>query len=240
MPPVFGPASPASRRLWSCTGSMVSVPLTVGEREQRKLLALHELLDEDLASRVAERSVAQHVVDRARGPARCVSHTMTPLPAASPVALMTTGAPSSATARRAVSTSVWCDARAVGTPASSHQRPSRIASTSRCARRRAEGPNVGDPARARSASTSPAASGASGPTTTRSTRSASASVDDARHVGRSARARNARAPRCPGCPVQRGARELGRHASASRRGRARDRPRRRSVPSHAAFTSQTS
>ena len=55
MPPVFGPRSPSSSRLWSCAGRQRDDPLAVGEREDRELFALHELLDEHVVAGVAER-----------------------------------------------------------------------------------------------------------------------------------------------------------------------------------------
>ena len=46
--------------------------LAICDREERELLALHELLDQDLAASVAEDPIAQHCIDRALGLGRAL------------------------------------------------------------------------------------------------------------------------------------------------------------------------
>ena len=59
MPPVFGPASPSSARLKSWAGSSGSDGRAVGDREQRDLRAVEELLDDDP---LGDRRVRQRLV----------------------------------------------------------------------------------------------------------------------------------------------------------------------------------
>ena len=87
MPPVFGPASPSKIRLKSCAGCR-GRRCAVGDREQRHLGAVEELLDHDPLA----------LAQRAPGPASRSSVTTTPLPAASPSSFTTYGAPNSSSA----------------------------------------------------------------------------------------------------------------------------------------------
>ena len=103
-----------------------------------------------------------------------VMATTTPLPAASPDALITTGAPNSRAAAFAEATAVCIDARAVGTPASRMTALANAFDVSSCAAA-AVGPKTAMP-RAAHSSASPAARGASGPTITASTASVVASA----------------------------------------------------------------
>ena len=91
MPPVFGPVSPSPRRLWSRASGRARAALAVAQGDEARLRAVQPLLDDHDAARVRRAS--------RRSPARRdsrSSHTVTPLPAASPSALTTTPRPSSA------------------------------------------------------------------------------------------------------------------------------------------------
>jgi exodeoxyribonuclease VII large subunit len=92
--------------------------------------------------------------------------TTTPLPAASPSAFTTIGAPRRRTNSRAAAASVNRSHSAVGMPAASHTSLQKLLLPSRRAAA-AEGPQQAIPA-SPSASASPSTSGASGPGTTRS------------------------------------------------------------------------
>src|SRR5687768_14861522 len=96
-----------------------------------------------------------------------VLQTITPLPAASPDALTTTGAPKRRAAAFAPATLVWTSARAVGMPSSRSSCLANAFEVSISAAARV-GPKIGSPV-ARKRSTIPASSGASGPTMVRST-----------------------------------------------------------------------
>ena len=97
-----------------------------------------------------------------------VSHTTAPLPAASPEAFTTTGAPRSRTYDSASAASLKVRCAAVGTPASTISSLAKaLLASIRAAS--AEGPNTATPC-FRKRSAIPAASGASGPTTARSMR----------------------------------------------------------------------
>ena len=96
MPPVFGPVSPSPTRLWSCARAEREHVLAVDQREQARLLALQALLDHDRAAGRAEGAAER--LRRARASASStVAATVTPLPAASPSALITIGAPAART-----------------------------------------------------------------------------------------------------------------------------------------------
>ena len=103
---MFGPASPSPMPLEVLRGAERDTRAPVAEREQRHLVALEQLLDHDLAAEGRRRRAAR------RRPRRCVRHTNTPLPAASPSALTTHGASRDRTAsprsarRRAAITSL--------------------------------------------------------------------------------------------------------------------------------------
>ena len=101
MPPVFGPRSPSNARLWSCAVPIARQILAVRQHEEARLLAVHELLDDDPRARALRE-------DRVERRLRLgdVAATVTPLPAASPSALTTIGAPWAATQARAASGSV--------------------------------------------------------------------------------------------------------------------------------------
>ena len=91
MPPVFGPLSPSNARLWSCadaSGSAVS-PSHSAKNEASSPARNSSMTTS--APAVAQ-AAAEHHVDRGFGLGD-VSATITPLPAASPSALTTIGAP---------------------------------------------------------------------------------------------------------------------------------------------------
>ena len=94
------------------------------------------------------------------------SVTMTPLPEASPSALITYGAPYWSRVAATSASSVRRTARPVGTPARCITSFANVFEPSSCAAA-FDGPNTGTPS-ARTASATPATSGASGPITTRS------------------------------------------------------------------------
>ena len=148
----------------------------VAQRDQRRLLALEPLLDDDAdADARALRIVAGKGVERlVRLQA---SQTVTPFPAARPSALTTTPSPPArelvrerARRRHAVSNARPSAIRTPAAAAISWQNA--LLDSMRAAA--AVGPNDGDPA-ASSASATPAASGASGPMTASSTASRRAS-----------------------------------------------------------------
>ena len=92
MPPVFGPLSPSPTRLWSCAERERNRSLAVAEREERGFLAVEEFLDHDFPRRLARgrRRTSCRWRLRLLRPSRA---TTTPLPAASPSAFTTIGAP---------------------------------------------------------------------------------------------------------------------------------------------------
>ena len=96
MPPVLGPVSPSKARLWSCAAASGRAVRAVDQREEAGFLARQKILDHDLGPGRAEPSLAERGVDR-RVRLGEVAATTTPLPAASPSALTTTGAPCAAT-----------------------------------------------------------------------------------------------------------------------------------------------
>ena len=65
MPPVFGPWSPSSRRLWSCALGITAIRCAVAEGQYRELLAFQPLLDHQLAAGRAEHAAAQQFVHQA-------------------------------------------------------------------------------------------------------------------------------------------------------------------------------
>ncbi len=100
MPPVFGPRSPSSSRLWSCA---VANGSAVRPSQIRKKLASSPSRKPSMTRRAPVDVGRQPAVDRAMRLARIVATTTTPLPAASPSALTTTGTPG----RAASSASTW-------------------------------------------------------------------------------------------------------------------------------------
>ena len=84
MPPVFGPLSPSSRRLWSCAGGKRDHALAVGEHEQRQLFALHEFFDEHGVAGVAERALLEHRGRRVVGFVDACAQMITPFPGGEP------------------------------------------------------------------------------------------------------------------------------------------------------------
>ena len=91
MPPVFGPLSPSTDALVVLRRGERDRGLAVAQREERRLLADEKLLDHHLGAGLAQ-AAAEHHVDRGFGLGD-VSAMITPLPAASPSALMTIGVP---------------------------------------------------------------------------------------------------------------------------------------------------
>ena len=85
MPPVFGPASPSSSALEVLRAGQRERADAVAEGEDRDLLALQQLLDDE---RVAEGSGG---LERGVELASASRQTKTPLPAARPSALTTHG-----------------------------------------------------------------------------------------------------------------------------------------------------
>ena len=166
MPPVFGPWSPSPRRLWSCDDASAStwapsaITMKLASSPSRKSSittrapASPTALPESIAS-IAACASATSVA------------TTTPLPAASPSALTTIGAPRPSTQACAAAASVNVRCSAVGMSCRSMKALAKSLELSSCAASRV-GPKMRSPA-ARNASTIPAASGASGPTTVRPT-----------------------------------------------------------------------
>src|SRR5579883_2031069 len=173
MPPVLGPRSPSSSRLWSCAGRNGSQP-SPSVRKSNETSSPSMCSSTRISAPAAPNTRWVSMASIAASASASVPATVTPLPAASPEALITTGAPSSRAARRASSARVCRSARAVGTPA---LRISSLANTFELstAAAAAVGPKIGS-RRARNRSTMPRASGASGPTIVRSGRSDSASA----------------------------------------------------------------
>ena len=107
MPPVFGPVSPSPTRLKSCAGASGTARVAVADREHRQLGAGHALLDDDRATRVAERLARQLGPHVGLGLGEVDSVTRTPLPGGQAVGLDDVRRrPASRGRRRAGSTSV--------------------------------------------------------------------------------------------------------------------------------------
>ena len=132
-----------------------------------------------------------------------VMATVTPLPAASPSALTTIGAPVRAMWARAAAASVKRAQAAVGAPTASQISLVNAFDASSIAAAR-EGPKTRIPA-SRSASATPAASGASGPMTTRSIACSSQNAATAcpSRIARSAQRAMAAMPALPGATISR-------------------------------------
>jgi hypothetical protein len=67
MPPVLGPWSPRQQALVVLRGQQGQGVRAVGDHEQRQLLPGHELLDQHLGARLAQRAVVHDVADGALG-----------------------------------------------------------------------------------------------------------------------------------------------------------------------------
>ncbi len=92
MPPVLGPRSPARSRLWSCAGT----------RESTRSPSVRASTDTSSPSMnsststwwpLSPKALPSSIDSMASSASARVSQTITPLPAASPEALITTGAP---------------------------------------------------------------------------------------------------------------------------------------------------
>ena len=70
MPPVLAPVSPSPTRLKSWAGTSGDGARPVAEHEQRALLAVEPLLDDDRRARVAEGVAAQLVAHVGAAPRR--------------------------------------------------------------------------------------------------------------------------------------------------------------------------
>ena len=166
MPPVFGPASPSRRRLWSCDDASASTwrPSTITMK-----LASSPARKSSMTTRAPAAPIVlpTSIASTAASASSRVVATTTPLPAASPSALTTIGAPRSAMYACAACASVKVLYCAVGRPWRAMNAFAKSFELSSCAAA-CVGPKMRRPA-ARNASTMPAASGASGPTTVRPT-----------------------------------------------------------------------
>src|SRR6056297_1742813 len=159
MPPVFGPVSPSPARLWSCA---VPIGRTSVPSQSTKNDASSPLMTSSITtSAPAPPKAPPNMSSMAASASATVSATITPLPAASPSALTTMGAPCARTWSFAGPAAVNRAQAAVGAPAASQIALVKCfeASSSAAA---CEGPNTKRPA-SRSRSLTPAASGASGP-----------------------------------------------------------------------------
>src|SRR3954462_6088159 len=159
MPPVLGPASPASRRFKSCAGGGgdTVLPSVTANR------------DTSGPSRYSSTSTAPPASSTLWPWATAASRsvvTTTPLPAASPSSLTTYGAPASSSAVSSSAGPPTGQERAVGTPAAAMTCLAKDLLPSSWAAS-AEGPKQAIPA-SRTVSAAPATSGTSGPTTTSS------------------------------------------------------------------------
>ena len=192
------------------------------EHEEARLLAGEALLDHDRGAGRAVRAGEARRRPRPSPPST-VAATVTPLPAASPSALTTIGAPSrphvGASPPR-VGEAPVARGRDAGLGA---ERPWCSAlEPSSCAAARAR-PEGGDARRRRDRRRCPATSGASGPTTTRSIAVRPAEGDDRRVIGEIDARRARRARRCRDCRARRRAASGAATARASRRAHARAR-----------------
>ena len=175
MPPVFGPRSPSNDAL---------VVLRGGERHGARRRRTRRgsspprrastLLEDDGGAGVAELALAHRCGRWPRRPRRPCPATTTPLPAASPSALTTRGAPAARTWRSAASASSKTanggGRDAVALAEALHEGLGAL--EARGGPRGAEG---ADASRLRARRPGPSVSGSSGPTTTRSARSSTAS-----------------------------------------------------------------
>ena len=164
MPPVLGPASPSKIRLWSW---LVASGRTFLPSTMTMKLASSPAMKSSIKTRApgVPGAVSENMWSMARCASASVVATTTPLPAASPSALMTIGAPLRSRQACAASASVKVSEAAVGIWCRAMKRLAKSLELSSCAAARV-GPKIFSPW-ARKRSTMPAASGASGPTTVR-------------------------------------------------------------------------
>ena len=178
MPPVFGPSSPSRTRLWSCaTGRPIARrPSQTAKNDASAPVRCSSMTTHRPASPNRRSSIASRTACSA---ADRSGATVTPFPAASPSALMTTGNPNSppATVASASSARRQTRKRAVGTACRAMNALAKALLDSSLAANRL-GPNRRRP-RASNRSPTPRASGSSGPTTVRSTASDSANASKA-------------------------------------------------------------
>src|SRR5918993_2555879 len=212
MPPVLGPPSPSSRRLWSCAGTRGStvVPSVIANS------------DTSGPSRYSSTSTAPPPSSTrwpcATAAARS-SVTRTPLPAASPSSFTTYGAPTSSSTVSSSAGPPTGQARAVGTPAASMTCLAKDLLPSSWAASW-DGPKQEMPA-SRTASAAPWTSGTSGPTTTRSARhpvatEATATGSAASTASGSAMARVPALPGAQASAVTAGSEDRATHRACSR------------------------
>jgi hypothetical protein len=116
MPPVLGPWSPSSRRLWSWLVASAKCVFAVAHHDEAGFLAFQELLDHDPRRhpRCGHRRAASGRLRH--GLPSSVIATTTPLPAARPSALTTIGAPCASTWACAAARSEKVACPAVGMP----------------------------------------------------------------------------------------------------------------------------
>src|SRR5258706_6977115 len=162
MPPVFGPRSPSKMRLWSWleASGRTFLPSTMTMK-----LASSPSMNSSMTTRcpASPSLLPPSIMSIASCASASVAATTTPLPAASPSALITIGAPSRFTWSCAAVASVKDAWPAVGIACRAMKRLANSLEASSCAAAFV-GPKMRRPS-TRSASTAPAASGASGPTT---------------------------------------------------------------------------
>ena len=96
MPPVFGPLSPSQTRLWSCAeASGIAVSPSHSAKNEASSPTRQSSIT--ISQARLPKAAAEHHVDGGFGLLARVSATTTPLPAASPSAFTTIGAPCSRT-----------------------------------------------------------------------------------------------------------------------------------------------
>src|SRR3954447_9749068 len=169
MPPVFGPSSPSSSRLWSRANGRATVRRPSVSAIRLASRPSSRSSTTTGASLAANRPARRWRASPASDPG---SKTVTPLPAARPSCLITTPDPARAkrsaapTASSALRATTAAAIRTPAATATSWQNPFEVSIRAAAT----DGPNVGTPASTR-ASPIPAASGCSGPTTANSTAS---------------------------------------------------------------------
>ena len=173
IPPVFGPSSPARRRLWSCAAGSAA-NLSPSQKASTDTSRPQRRSSSRICSPADPKRRSTSMALTAAAASFGVSGTMTPLPAARPEALTTGTSGLEARWARAASGSPNTSAAAVGIPLSIRN-PLQWTFEASSRAQAARGPKAATPA-ASSASTMPAASGSSGPMTARSTDSRRHSV----------------------------------------------------------------